>query len=449
MKLVIVGSGYVGLVSGVCLATKGHEVICVDINPNIAERLNRGEPHIYELGLKELLKGVIAEKRFSATTNLYEALRTAELAMIAVGTPCENGVIDLRYVREVARSIGQYIKSSSRFMSVVVKSTVIPSTTDTIVRQEIESASGMQFPYFGLGMNPEFLREGNAIEDFMGPDRIVLGHEDLNTLRLLDELYAPWLCEKVRVNTRTAEFIKYMNNALLATQISAVNEIANLAAQLGNIDMADVVHGVILDKRWSPIIEGKRIFPHILTYLVPGCGFGGSCFPKDVQALCSQGKGLGLKMQLLNSVLDINEEQPNEVVRILANRLGALTGRHIMVLGLAFKPGTDDVRESASLKIVKSLLQREAKVTVHDPIANENFKKAMGEVGPVINYLDNWKSYIEQVEVVIVASKWDEYAALSEMDLSGKIIFDARRMFKPSKLLKSTYLTIGDQRLSV
>ena len=344
----VVGTGYVGLVSGVCLAAKGHYVTCVDINPNVVAKLNKGVPHIYECGLEELLKDSLNARQFSATTDLHAGLKTADLVIIAVGTPTRDGVIDLTYVREAARSIGAYMKATGRSLAVVVKSTVVPGTTDTVVKQEIEAALGLKFPAFGLGMNPEFLREGEAIVDFMEPDRIVLGHEDNRTLALLEELYAPWSCDKVRVNTRTAELIKYANNALLATQISAINEIANLSAAVGGIDIMDVVRGVALDKRWSPVVDGKRVSPPILDYLIPGCGFGGSCFPKDVKALRSQGRNLGLEMSLLNSVLEVNDAQPDQVVRILESHLGDLAGRRVLVLGLAFKPGTDDVRESAS-----------------------------------------------------------------------------------------------------
>lgn len=444
MKLAIVGTGYVGLVSGVCLAAKGHDVTCVDINPSIVERLNRAEPTIYEVGLPELLKEVCDSGCFRATTDIQAALDGSDLIIIAVGTPSENGVIDLKYIRQVAREIGAYIKTAGRHISVVVKSTVVPGTTDTVVREELEAASGLKHPAFGLGMNPEFLREGEAIEDFAEPDRIVLGNEDPQTLARLEELYAPWDVDKVRVNTRTAEMIKYANNALLATQISAVNEIANLAAALGGIDVLDVVGGVQLDKRWNPIMEGgKRAQPHILTYLVPGCGFGGSCFPKDVQALRSQGEQQGLPMRMMNAVLDVNDAQPTQVLDIIERDLPDLSGKRVLVLGLAFKPGTDDVRESASLKIVDQLVSRGADVVAHDPIAIDHFKKAVGPAGDKVRYVEDWKAEVAPAEVVIVATKWPDYAELTGADLSGKLLFDARRMFPPTETGGAEYLSIG------
>lgn len=444
MKLAIVGTGYVGLVSGVCLAAKGHDVTCVDINPSIVERLNRAEPTIYEVGLPELLKKVCDSGNFRATTRIAEALEGSDLVLIAVGTPSENGVIDLKYIRQVAGEIGAYIKTAGRHISVVVKSTVVPGTTDTAVREELEAASGLKHPAFGLGMNPEFLREGEAIEDFAEPDRIVLGNEDPQTLVRLEELYAPWDVDKVRVNTRTAEMIKYANNALLATQISAVNEIANLAAALGGIDVLDVVGGVHLDKRWNPILEGgARAKPQILTYLVPGCGFGGSCFPKDVQALRSQGEQQGLSMRLMNAVLDVNDAQPSQVLDIVERDMPDLSGKRVLVLGLAFKPGTDDVRESASLKIVDQLVSKGADVVAHDPIAIDHFKKAVGPAGDKVRFVEAWETEVAPADVVIVATKWPDYASLTSQDLSGKLLFDARRMFSPSQVGGAQYLSIG------
>lgn len=441
MRVTVVGTGYVGLVSGVCLAAKGHDVTCVDINPRIVESLNRGVPTIYENGLEELLRKTIREGRFRATSNLREALSDSDGVIIAVGTPSENGVIDLTYVREVARDVGGFVKTHDSFLPIVVKSTVVPGTTDTVVRQEVEGASGKRLGEFGLGMNPEFLREGDAVSDFMCPDRIVLGYEDGKTLAFLKDLYSPWDCEKLCVNTRTAEMIKYSNNALLAVQISAVNELANLAGALGGIDIVDVMKGIHLDKRWNPVVGGKRVEPEILTYLMPGCGFGGSCFPKDVQALRSQGEHVGLPMRMLNSVLTVNEKQPLEVIEILERELGSLAGKTCLILGLAFKPGTDDVRETASLPIIRGLLEHGAVVAAHDPIATENFRRAMGAGN--VAFHDDWKAALPAAEVVVVATRWPEYRELGEMSFDGKVIFDARRLLAGKRPAGARYLSIG------
>ena len=445
MKITIIGTGYVGLVSGVCLAAKGHEVTCVDLRPDVVERLNAGQPHIHERGLEKLLGETLERENFQATTDLRAALSTSQAVLIAVGTPSHEGAIDLTQIRDVARQIGLYLKTQDRFLPVIVKSTVIPGTTDTLVRQEIEKSSGKTIGAFGLGMNPEFLREGEAIEDFMQPDRIVLGFEDEKTKKVLEEIYAPWDVDKLFVNTRTAELIKYANNALLATQISTMNEIANLAAAIGDIDIMDVVAGVQMDKRWNPLLDGKRVNPQILSYLIPGCGFGGSCFPKDVQALRSLGEQQKLPMPLLNAVLDVNDVQPLQVVNILEREAGDLAGRSCLLLGLAFKPETDDVRESAALKIASTLLDKGAKLSAHDPIATENFKTAMGDKSHEISFIEDWQSKATDCDIIIIATNWPEYKQLTRLDRPGLLLFDARRLLKASQIKKAKYLSIGRQ----
>jgi UDPglucose 6-dehydrogenase len=443
MNVTIVGAGYVGLVSGICFAIKGHAVTCVEVNSELVAQLNGGKPTIYERGLAELLGRALKSHRFEATNDLVHALDRSDVVVIAVGTPSDRTGIDLGPLLEVTRSIGQYLGNHDRFLAVVVKSTVIPGTTDTMVRSAIEEASGKRFPAFGLGMNPEFLREGDAVNDFMEADRIVLGYEDERTLKLLEELYAPWEVDKIRVNTRTAELIKYANNVLLATQISAMNEIANLAGALGGIDVMDVVKAIRLDKRWNPVTDKGRLSPGILSYLVPGCGFGGSCLPKDVQALRSQGVEKGLPMHLVSAVAAVNDSQPLQVIEIIEREVQSLAGQTVLVLGLAFKPDTDDIRQSASLKIIRSLLEKEAHVVAHDPVAIDNFKAALsGAVEPMI-FVTDWTDSVAGADVIIIATAWAEYRDLAEMNLAGKIVFDARRMFEPSAITSGRYLSIG------
>ena len=444
MKVAVFGTGYVGLVSGACLAAKGHEVVCLDVRAEVVAMLNRGQPHIHEPGLPELLRRVIAEGRFRATLSREEALREAALILIAVGTPTVEGKIDLQHVATAARQIGAWLKSAGRFVAVVVKSTVVPGTTDGLVRGILEEASGKKRGEFGLGMNPEFLREGNAVEDFMNADRIVLGRDDAETGRLLGELYGAWSCEKLEVNTRTAEMIKYANNCLLATQISAVNELANLCAAIGGIDVLEVMAGVHLDRRWNPLDSaGRRVNPGILSYLLPGCGFGGSCFPKDVQALRSLGRERGLAMAVLQGVLEVNEGQPSQVVALLESKLKPLAGKKVLVLGLAFKPDTDDVRESASLVIVRELAAQGCAVTAHDPVAGENARRELAGTGFALTA--DWRSAVGGADAVVVATKWPEYVGLKSAALAGamkgKVVVDARRMFAPGDFVN--YLAIG------
>ncbi|MGD0207895.1 MAG: UDP-glucose/GDP-mannose dehydrogenase family protein [Verrucomicrobiota bacterium] len=446
MKLTIIGTGYVGLVSGVCLASKGHDVTCLDLRQEVVESLNRGKPHIHEKGLASLLRNVLKSQCFQAKKADVAAFNDSELVIIAVGTPSHKGKINLAHIQSAAKLAGNYLRRAKRFVSVIVKSTVVPGTTDTFVRKILERSSGKKLGAFGLGMNPEFLREGAAVEDFLAPDRIVLGHETPETLRHLEKLYAPWDCDKLCVNSRTAEMIKYSNNCLLATQISAVNELANLASALGGIDILDVMRAIHLDRRWNPILaDGRRVNPQILTYLVPGCGFGGSCFPKDVQALYSCGRIKDLEMRLLKAVLEINESQPLQVIAGLKRHLGSLHGKQFLILGLAFKPGTDDVRESPARKIIRALLAEGARVSAHDPVAADSAHRAWPELA--VEYVTDWESALPQIVAALVVTAWPEYERLTApcnlQILRGKCVFDNRRMFQPDAFTGATYLTIG------
>jgi len=445
MKITIIGTGYVGLVSGVCLASRGHRVVCIDLKPEIIESLNTGRPTIFERGLENLLSEVRTNGLFVASDDLHTHLANSEVAMIAVGTPSTDGAIDLSQVLNVATAIGNFLRHSTQPLSVIVKSTVLPGTTDGPIRRAIEHSAGKSMgQQWGLGMNPEFLREGEAIEDFILPDRIVLGAEDETTRQRLREMYAPWATtEKIETNTRTAELIKYANNALLATQISAINEIANLASRLGGIDFDEVVHGLTADKRWSPLTTAGRVRPGIVDYLVPGCGFGGSCFPKDVQALRTQGRMLNQPMDLLEAVLAVNSRQPGEIIRLLREALPVLEGRPITVLGLAFKPGTDDVRESASAGMIKYLLAAGAKVTAHDPIAGKHFLRENPDFIGKIQLIDDWQQAVIGAEAIIIATRWPQYSDLPPHTHSGQIIVDPRHMFAPTDFKPARYLSVG------
>ena len=449
MKVNVIGAGYVGLVSGVCLAAKGHDVTCLDTREAVVSTLNDGVPHIHEAGLPELLRGAIKARRFRAALMAEDRLGGSEITLVAVGTPTSDGRIDLTQIGEAAHLIGRLRQTADDFVSVVIKSTVVPGTTDTFVREIIERQSGKRLGKgFGLGMNPEFLREGNAVEDFMSPDRIVLGHDDPRTLERLHELYSPWECDKLAVNSRTAEMIKYANNCLLATQISAVNELANIAAAVGDIDIMDVMRGVRLDKRWSPLdSRGRRILPGILAYLVPGCGFGGSCFPKDVQAMRRTAEDVGLTPHILQAILEVNRAQPLQVVRLLEQALVTVKDKRILLLGLAFKPETDDVRESVSLRIIEEMSLRGAHLMLHDPIASANCRALFPET-PERRYTSDWRASLDVADAVVLATRWDEYQLLAgdaslTRKLDGKTIVDARRMFSASEFPRAAYFAIG------
>ncbi|MCZ6672388.1 MAG: UDP-glucose/GDP-mannose dehydrogenase family protein [Verrucomicrobia bacterium] len=444
MKISIVGIGYVGLVSGVCLASKGHEIICVDVSQEKVDRVNRGEPPIYEEGLGELLAKVIGES-LTASTEIRSSVQNTDLSIIAVGTPFDGDQIDLTYIRQVARQIGESLKEKNGYHTVVVKSTVVPGTTEDVVLPLLEEYSGKRAGNdFGVGMNPEFLKEGEAIADFLNPDRIVLGGIDDKTLQQLEEVYAIFPdTDKFRTNPRTAEMIKYTANALLATLISFSNEMGNLSASIGDVDIVDVMKGVHLDKRFSPILEDAgRISPSFLTYLAAGCGFGGSCFPKDVKALARFGKDHHQTMSILDAVIATNHAQPQRLVSILRSYFPKLEGLKVAVLGLAFKPGTDDIRESASISVIRALIDEKASVTAFDPIAQEEAEKELGE--DAIAYTDSLAECIENVDAVLLLTSWPEFKDLPKLINAlpqAPLLIDGRRML--SKDSVERYAGIG------
>ena len=430
VRVSIIGAGYVGLVSGVCLAEKGHDVVCVDVDPARVDLINRGIPPFYEAGLEELLVRNI--DLFEATTDLRRAVLGTDISLIAVGTPFDGNAIDLRFIEAAARQIGEILADKPGYHSVIVKSTVVPGTTEEVVLPILEQASGKTAGVdFGVGTNPEFLREGEAVNDFLHPDRIVLGGIDARTLDMLELLYGPFVhAEKIRTNPRTAETIKYTANGLLATMISFSNEIANLCSAIGNVDVVDVMRGVHLDKRLSPFTsEGDRIKVPFTTYLEAGCGFGGSCFPKDVQALIAHGKKAGSRMELLDAVMKVNKRQPQTVLNLLAQHLPNVNGKKIAVLGLAFKPGTSDMRESPAIPIIKKLLADGAHIAAYDPMARDEAEKVLAAEG--VTFSASLDDAIAGAEAVLVLTRWPEFKRLENLFkglANAPLVIDGRRM---------------------
>lgn len=446
MKIAVLGTGYVGLVSGVCLAANNHTVTCYDTNQKIVNQLSDGKCHIYEPGLEDLLITCRSNIKFSLLDNKTEKqIMNCDAVLVAVGTPTVNERADLSQIETVGRILGRLIRESDKYISIIIKSTVVPGTTDTFFKNIIEQESGKKIGDFGLGMNPEFLREGCAIEDFQFPDRIVLGYEDTKTLEILNAIYKPWECEKIEINTRSAEMMKYVNNALLATLISTVNEYSNIARTVGNIDFEQVMHGVHMDNRWSPLDQdGLKVRPKIIDYLKPGCGYGGSCFPKDVMAISSLAKDIGVTSNILSAVIDVNEKQPETILQILKKTVGKLENKRILMLGLSFKPDTDDVRESVSLKLLKILSGKAKRLTAHDPIAIDN---AIVELNNnyAVEFSKNWKNEIECSDIIIISTNWNEYLELVEMvdHLKDKVIFDTRSFLSGIDKTNFEYITVN------
>lgn len=408
MNISIIGTGYVGLVSGACFASLGHNVICVDIDKEKVDMINNSLSPIYEKGLTELLEK--NNNRITATTSYKDAIKNSEITFICVGTPSlDDEDIDLSYVQQAAEAIARYLKVKKSFHVVVVKSTVVPGTTQKVVLPLLEKHSGKKAGVdFGVGMNPEFLREGVAVDDFLHPDRVVNGFYDEKTKEILRELYKDFSCPIVETSVTAAEMIKYASNCFLATKISFINEIGNFCKKL-MIDTYEVADGMGLDKR----IER--------SFLNAGIGWGGSCFGKDTKALRAWSKKEKIPCKMIDSTIQINEQQPLQLIKILKKHIPTLKDKTIAVLGLSFKPDTDDIRDTRAKPIIDTLIKENAKLKVYDPKAMENFKI----IYPNIKYCNNANDAIQDVDAVLITTEWDEFRTL---DFSARVVIDGRRV---------------------
>jgi UDPglucose 6-dehydrogenase/GDP-mannose 6-dehydrogenase len=431
MKISVIGTGFVGLVSSVCLAEKGHQVFGVDIDRAKVDLINGGRPPIYERGLAELLQKHIGV-RLRATTDLYRAVQESDLSLIAVGTPFDGMHIDLTSIKAVSRQIGEALKTKAGFHVVVVKSTVVPGTTDEIVTPILAAASQKKAGVdFGVGMNPEFLTEGEAVHDFMCPDRIVLGGMNQATIDMQAEVYAGFTgVDVLCTNNKTAEMIKYASNALLATMISFSNELANLCTALQEVDIVDVLQGVHLSRYLRvQLPHGESYAPDIRSFLGAGCGFGGSCLPKDVKALVAHGVQAGVDMQLLEAVLRINEQQPRRMLQLIKKHFPALRGVRVAILGLAFRPDTNDMRESPAIPIIRLLLQEGAVIQAYDPAAAQEATQIFAN--DEVRVAPSLRDVLRGAEVVVLVTRWDEFQqlpALLQSMASPPLVVDGRRM---------------------
>jgi UDPglucose 6-dehydrogenase len=411
MNVAIIGTGYVGTVTGACFAELGHNVICVDIDSRKVDLINAGIPPIHEPGLAELLEKH-AGTGLWATMDYNDAISSSDLTFICVGTPSdEDGRIDLSIVLSASESIGDALKLADRDSHhvVVVKSTVVPGTTEDVVSPLIHARGERE--NVGIAMNPEFLREGKAVYDFMNPDKIVIGG-DPRSAEMVDRLYEKIPCKATLTDIRTAEMIKYANNSFLATKISFANEIGNICKRLG-IDVYEVMSAIGKDFRISE------------QFLNAGAGFGGSCFPKDVKALIGKAEELGYEPHILRAVVRVNEEQPMRMIELLVKRTGDVRGRRIAVLGLAFKNDTDDIREARSIPVIRKLLGMGASVAAYDPLAAEN----MRGVFPDVEYCQSAADALKGADGCLIMTEWDEFGLLDlEFDAMNEIVvIDGRR----------------------
>ncbi len=422
MKITVCGSGYVGLVTGACLAEMGNHVLCLDVDVEKIALLNRGGVPIHEPGLETLIQRNTAAQRLQFITDVGQAVQHGTIQFIAVGTPPgEDGSADLQHVAQAARAIGDRMTD---YKLIVDKSTVPVGTGDTVeatVREALESR-GVDVG-FAVVSNPEFLKEGAAVGDFMKPDRVIIGTDDERAIHLMRALYSPFLRNRDRLlvmNRRSAELTKYAANAMLATRISFMNELANLAEKLG----ADI----------EMVRQGIGSDPRIGTqFLYPGCGYGGSCFPKDVKALIKTGEGVGIDLRVLSSVEAVNDRQKHILVDKVIARFGPdLTGRRFAVWGLAFKPGTDDMREAPSLVVIKQLIERGATVCAYDPIALEQARRLIG-AWKGVELASNAAAAVRQADALLIVTEWKEFRSPDfpslRQSLKQPVIFDGRNLF--------------------
>ncbi len=433
MRVLMVGTGYVGLVTGSCLADVGHDVVCVDLNERKVEMLRDGRSPIFEPGLETLIRRNIGHDRLSFTTQLAEALPGAEIAFIAVGTPeGEDGSADLTYVKAVAESFGSLVNQD---IVLVVKSTVPVGTCD-LVEEIIEKKlkqRGVKHRVI-VASNPEFLKEGDAIADFMRPDRIVVGLHDLTAETAFRELYRPFILDDqgklLLMDRRSSELTKYGANAMLATRISFMNELSQLCENLGaNVDKVRL--GIGSDGR-----IGKK-------FLYAGPGYGGSCFPKDVAALLRTSEASGVELRVLKAVTEANHRQKDLSFEKIARYFGDLRGRRIAVWGLSFKPGTDDVRETPAFVIVGRLLEAGALVLAHDPEGTENFAKEFGD-HPHLSYGEHAYDVLRGAEALVLVTEWSEYKRpnwdkVASLMASQRAIFDLRNQYEPWELMEKGF----------
>ncbi len=435
MKIAVIGTGYVGLVTGTCFAETGNDVICVDIDQSKVEKLSSGHITIYEPGLEKIFLKNQKDERLSFTTSLSEGIKDAQVIFLALPTPPgEDGSADLKYILGVAKELGALIKKGD--YKVIIDKSTVPVGTAEKVRKALMDNGGIEGT-FDIVSNPEFLREGVAVEDFMKPDRVVIGTSSEKAKIILSELYAPFVRQGnpiIFMDEKSAELTKYAANSFLAMKITFMNEIAQLCELLGaDVDM--VRRGIGSDDR-----IGKR-------FLFPGIGYGGSCFPKDVQALAKSSTEVGYDFKILAAVMDVNEKQKLHLIpSIKAYFNNELRGKKIALWGLAFKPNTDDIREAPALYLIEALLAAGATVAAFDPEAMQNVKQLVGET---ISFVENQYEALQDADALVIATEWSEFRTpnfdrISSL-LKNKAIFDGRNLFDLNKMgdLGYHYVSIG------
>jgi len=436
MKLSVIGTGYVGLVSGTCFAEMGNDVICVDNDKRKIDKLLKGEIPIWEPGLEEIVQRNVEQERLSFTTDIKDAVKKTDICFIAVGTPPgEDGSADLQYVLAVARDIGTYMNG----YKVVINKSTVPVGTADLVKAEIQKIlDERNVNYqFDVVSNPEFLKEGDAINDCLKPDRVVVGTDSPKCTEILKELYAPFARshEKLIImSVRSAEMTKYAANAMLATKISFMNDIANLCELMG-ADISEVRHGIGSDSRIG------------YKFIYPGVGYGGSCFPKDVKALIKMAKKVNSETRVLQAVEDVNDDQKKVLIKKVKKHFGEnLSGLTFAVWGLAFKPKTDDMREATSITVIEGLIEAGAKIQAYDPVAMDEANRVFGD-NPEIQYTHGNYDALKGADALLLITEWNQfrYPDFGKVKnlLKNPVIFDGRNQYNPKELKELGFVYYG------
>lgn len=436
MNIGVVGTGYVGLVAGACFAESGNDVICMDVDKDKIAGLERGVIPIYEPGLEDIIKNNVKAGRLSFSTDIKETVQGSEVIFIAVGTPQdEDGSADLRYVLEVAANIGKYMDGPK----IIVDKSTVPVGTADLVRAEIAKHTTLNFEVVS---NPEFLKEGAAIEDFMKPDRVVIGTDSVEAAEAMREIYSPFVRNDnpiIVMDVRSAEVTKYAANSYLATRITFMNEIASLCENIG-ADVAQVRKGMGTDSRIG------------MSFLFPGVGYGGSCFPKDVRALIRTAEKHDAELKIVSAVDTVNEAQKSKLVKKVIAHYGsaeAVRGKSFALWGLSFKPKTDDMREAPSLTVIRQLNELGAKVKAYDPEAMPEAKRRVAKGGLTVDFAENSYDALTGCDALLIVTEWNEFRrpnfSRMKQELSSSVIFDGRNLFEPTKMsrLGFSYYSIG------
>ena len=445
MNLGIMGAGYVGLTTAICLASIGHKTAIYDISQEKIESLKNNNIPFQENGLDEIFEKVIDSENLIICESLDELVKLTDGCFVAVGTPTVNDAIDLSQVIDSTQALAFEVKKSNKInYEFIVRSTVTPKSCETIIEKIKNIMNDLKF---GFSYVPEFLREGQAVNDFLNPDKIVIGSNNQKSVLFVNKIFEHFM-EKTQffqTNLETAELIKYTNNSFFSMLISFANEISNISEKIENVDTVQVLKALVADRRITTIKNGERIVPELQSYLIPGCGFGGSCFPKDVKAILNYAQSLKTKTPLIESILEINKERPNKIISLVESILGTLKERKISILGLTFKPNTDDMRSSPSFDIIKLLNNKNASVFVYDPIISKINQETLKEYNFTLT--KSLEECLDKSECAILLTSWQEFLSIDgellKKNMKNPKIIDGRNFLLKQKFERDMYYKIG------